>query len=94
MQITSTDLVLNINNISYETPEPETLVVLSSGLLALGGALRRRLNFWPNAICANDNRSQLAPVFFGGRANIDIQMRRIGVWNVPSLAESEQSTVE
>jgi hypothetical protein len=42
VEITSPDFVLNINNISYNTPEPGTLVLLGSGLLALGGAARRK----------------------------------------------------
>jgi hypothetical protein len=42
--ITSPDGVLNINDISYNTPEPGTLVLLGSGLLALGGAVRRRFD--------------------------------------------------
>jgi len=42
--ITSPDFVLNINNITYNTPEPGTLVLLGSGLLALGGAARRKFN--------------------------------------------------
>jgi len=44
VEITSSDLVLNINNITYNTPEPGTIVMLGSGLLALGGALRRKVN--------------------------------------------------
>lgn len=42
--ITSPDFVLNINDISYNTPEPGTLVLLGSGLLALGRAVRRKFN--------------------------------------------------
>jgi hypothetical protein len=43
--ITSSDFVLNINNITYtpSTPEPGTLVMLASGLLAVGGVVRRKL---------------------------------------------------
>ena len=44
VEITSADFVLNINNITYNTPEPGTIVMLGSGLLALGGALRRKIN--------------------------------------------------
>jgi hypothetical protein len=44
VEITSPDSVLNINDISYNTPEPGTLVLLSSGLLALGGAVRRKFS--------------------------------------------------
>ncbi len=43
--ITSPDFVLNINYITYNgstTPEPGTLVMLGSGVLAAAGALRRR----------------------------------------------------
>ncbi len=45
--ITSPDFVMNINDITYNgttgTPEPGTLVMLGSGILALGGAVRRKL---------------------------------------------------
>jgi hypothetical protein len=34
VQVTSPNGVLNISNISYQTPEPGTLVMLGSGLLA------------------------------------------------------------
>ena len=43
--ITSPDFVLNINNITYNgsaTPEPGTLIMLGSGVLAAAGAIRRR----------------------------------------------------
>ena len=43
--ITSPDFVLNINNITYNgtsTPEPGTLIMLGSGVLAVAGGLRRR----------------------------------------------------
>ena len=45
--VTSPDFVLDINNSAYgtlgtTTPEPNTLVLLTSGLLALGGGFRRR----------------------------------------------------
>jgi hypothetical protein len=43
VQLTTPDY-LQINNITYETPEPGTIVMLGSGLLALGGTLRRKLN--------------------------------------------------
>jgi hypothetical protein len=45
--ITSPDFVMNINDITYNgttgTPEPGTLVMLGSGILALGGAVRRKM---------------------------------------------------
>ena len=44
VQLTTPDFV-QINNITYETPEPATLVMLGSGLLALGGTLRRKIDF-------------------------------------------------
>lgn len=43
--ITSPDFVLNINNITYNgsaTPEPGTLIMLGSGVLAAAAAIRRR----------------------------------------------------
>jgi hypothetical protein len=43
--ITSPDYLLNINNITYNgtsTPEPGTLIMLGSGVLAVAGGLRRR----------------------------------------------------
>jgi len=45
VQITSADFVLNINNITYNNavPEPGTLMMLGSGVLAAAGAFRRRL---------------------------------------------------
>ena len=47
VEITSSDFVMNINNITYNgttsTPEPGTLVMLGSGILALGGAIRRKM---------------------------------------------------
>ena len=45
--ITSPDFVMNINNITYNgttTPEPGTLVMLGSGILAAAGVIRRRFN--------------------------------------------------
>ena len=45
VEITSPDFVLNINDITYNgtsTPEPGTLIMLGSGILAAAGALRRR----------------------------------------------------
>ena len=47
VEITSADFVLNINNITYNgssTPEPGTLVMLGSGVLAAAGAFRRRFS--------------------------------------------------
>jgi hypothetical protein len=48
VEITSSDFVLNINNITYNgstsTPEPGTLVMLGSGILAAAGAIRRRMS--------------------------------------------------
>lgn len=41
--ITSPDFVLNVNNVSFNTPEPGTIAMLGSGLLVLGGAIRRKL---------------------------------------------------
>ena len=50
VEITSPDFVMNINNITYNSgttvPEPGTLVMLGSGVLAAAGALRRRLAAW------------------------------------------------
>jgi hypothetical protein len=46
VEITSPDFVMNINNITYNgvttTPEPGTLVMLGTGVLAAAGSLRRR----------------------------------------------------
>jgi len=42
VQLTTPDY-LQINNISYETPEPGTLAMMGSGLLMLGGTVRRKL---------------------------------------------------
>jgi hypothetical protein len=46
--VTSADAVMDINNISYgdttTTPEPGTLVMLGSGILAAAGTVRRRLS--------------------------------------------------
>lgn len=46
--VTSADVVMDINNITYDgttpTPEPGTLVMLGSGILAAAGAIRRRLS--------------------------------------------------
>lgn len=46
VEITSPDFVMNINYITYNgsttTPEPGTLVMLGSGILAAAGGLRRR----------------------------------------------------
>lgn len=45
--ITSPDFVMNINNITYNTngttPEPGTLIMLGSGVLAAAGAVRRKM---------------------------------------------------
>ncbi len=40
--ITSPDFVLNISSVTFDTPEPGTLAMLASGVLAAAGALRRR----------------------------------------------------
>lgn len=45
--ITSSDFVLNINNITYNsttTPEPGTLVMFGSGIIGLAGVLRRKIS--------------------------------------------------
>jgi hypothetical protein len=46
VEITSPDFVMNINDITYNsstsTPEPGTLIMLGSGILAAAGSLRRR----------------------------------------------------
>ncbi len=41
--ITSPDAVLDVRDVTFNTPEPSTLVMLGSGLLALSGTLRRKL---------------------------------------------------
>jgi len=41
--ITSPDSVLSVNNVQFNTPEPGTIAMLGSGLLVLGGALRRKI---------------------------------------------------
>src|SRR5271166_3896777 len=42
VQITSPDIVLNINNITYNVPEPGTLAMLGTSVLVAAGGLRRR----------------------------------------------------
>jgi hypothetical protein len=46
--VTSADVVMDINNITYDgtttAPEPRTLVLLGSGILAVAVAIRRRLS--------------------------------------------------